>query len=104
MGIISVSWLILGVLGLKKSAIDILVSLGLAKLELQGLKEIIGVGGKTTCTNGIYSFLLPLKDGYIATFTGVCLEKVTATFPTYPLEDVEVEVGTFVSSKVETIC
>ena len=77
---------------IKKSAIDILVSLGLAKLEVPGSKEIIGVGGKTTCTNGIYSFLLPLKDGYIATFTGVCLEKVTATFPTYPLEDVEVEV------------
>ena len=78
---------------IKKSAVNIMVSLGLAKLEVPDSKEIIGVGGNvTTCTNGIYSFLLPLRDGYIATFSGVCLDKVTATFPTYPLQDVEKEV------------
>ena len=78
---------------LKKSAADTLVKLGLAKLEVPNSKEIVGVGGNVTMsTHGIYSFNLPLKDGYIATFTGVCLDQVTATFPTYPLREVEDEI------------
>ena len=78
---------------LKKSAADILVKLGLAKLEVPDSKEIVGVGGKVTMsTHGIYSFNLPLKDGFVATFTGVCLDQVTATFPKYPLKEVEDEV------------
>ena len=60
---------------LKKSAADTLVKLGLAKLEVPNSKEIVGVGGNVTMsTHGIYSFNLPFKDGYIATFTGVCLD------------------------------
>ena len=78
---------------IKKSAADVLTNLGLAKLEVPESKEIVGVGGSvTTSTHGIYSFNLPLRDGYIATFSGVCLNQVTATFPTYPLKEVEDEV------------
>ena len=78
---------------IKKSAADVLTDLGLAKLEVPESKEIVGVGGSvTTSTHGIYSFNLPLRDGYIATFSGVCLNQVTATFPTYPLKEVEDEV------------
>ena len=33
---------------------------------------------------------MPLHNGENATMSGVCLEKITATFPSYPLQD-EVE-------------
>ena len=79
----------------KKSAIDTLVSLGMAKLEVEGPLILSGVGDKkSTCEYGIYSFNLPLRDGYAATFTGMCLDKVTSTFHTYRLGEVEKEIRT----------
>ena len=77
----------------KKSAIDILESLGMCKHVTPGLLYLMGAGNqKTECPHGIYEFYLPLKDGYDATFTGMCLDKVTSTFPTYPLMEVEEDV------------
>ena len=77
----------------KKSAIDILESLGLTKHTVPGPLFLRGAGNtKTECPHGIYEFRLPLRDGYEATFTGMCLDKVTSTFPTYPLKEVEDDV------------
>ena len=77
----------------KKSAIDILQSLGLCNHIVPGPLYLRGAGNtKTECPHGIYEFRLPLKDGYEATFTGMCLDKVTSTFPTYPLKEVEDDV------------
>ena len=45
-----------------------------------------GVGGVTTKSPyGAYSVKLPLHDAAEAHFTGVCLEKVTESFPQYPI-------------------
>ena len=79
----------------KKSAIDKLLSLGMAKLEVPGPIALSGVGDvKSTCDHGIFSFNLPLRDNYMATFTGMCLDKVTSTFHTYHLGEVEKEIRT----------
>jgi len=57
-----------------------------AKLEAKGPINLGGVGGITTkSTHGIYTVKLPLVNGDFATMTGVCLDKITSTFPTYPL-------------------
>ena len=77
----------------KKSAIDILENLGMCEHIVPGPLYLRGAGNtKTECPHGIYKFRLPLKDGYEATFTGMCLDKVTSTFPTYPLKEVEEDV------------
>ena len=77
----------------KKSAKDILESLGMSRHVTPGPLYLRGAGDqKTECPHGIYEFNLPLKDGYDATFTGMCLDKVTSTFPTYPLKEVEEDV------------
>ena len=39
--------------------------------------------------DGIYNVKIPLHNGTEASFSGVCLEKITETFPTYPLAEVE---------------
>ena len=45
-----------------------------------------GVGGITTKSHhGIFSVKLPLSNGKDATLTGVCIDKITETFPFYPL-------------------
>ena len=78
---------------IKQSAAEALMKLGLATLDSAGPGDLHGVGDTVIgCTNGIYTFYLPLRDGYMATFSGMCLNKVTATFPMYPLKEVENEV------------
>ena len=52
-----------------------------------------GVGGVESVTHyGLWSILLPLKDGSNIVITGVCMEKVTLEFPDYDLTDVEKDV------------
>ena len=64
----------------KKSAIEILESMGMCEHIVPGPMFLWGAGNtKTECPHGIYQFRLPLKDGYEATFTGMCLDKVTST-------------------------
>ena len=49
--------------------------------------SMFGVGGITTnSTKGIYSITLPTSNGHNAVLTGACLDQITSTFPTYPLQ------------------
>ena len=58
-----------------------------AIIEEQGPTTLYGVGGiKLETPHGIYKIVLPLSDGGDAVMTGVCLDKITETFPEYPLQ------------------
>ena len=58
-----------------------------------GKVECGGVGDTQTHSNhGIYSLKLPLHNGQLATMSGICLDQITATFPTYPLSKVEEDI------------
>jgi len=62
-------------------------------LEYKGSIKLGGVGGATTESSyGMYSVSLPLYNELNATFTGACLEKVTATFPIHHLNEVEADI------------
>ena len=55
-----------------------------------GSFQISGIGGATTSSNhGVYTVNIPLANGQLATMTGVCLDKLTQTFPTYQLGEAE---------------
>ena len=57
-----------------------------ASLERKGPIYIGGVGeSKTESSHGIYQLRLPLHNGKNAVLSGVCLDKITSTFPQYPL-------------------
>ena len=57
-----------------------------AKQEIKGPISLGGVGNlKTESIHGIYQIRLPLANGKDAVLAGVCLEKITNTFPEYPL-------------------
>ena len=74
---------------IKKSALDILLGLNRATLEKPGPIPLSGVGDLVSwCQHGKYSVRLPLKGGGDVELTGLCLDKVTCTFPTYPLAKV----------------
>ena len=69
----------------RKSAIDRIGNRSV--LEFDGPINIGGVGDlKMQSPHGIHTVKLPLRDGKTATMTGICLEKITATFPNYPLQ------------------
>ena len=58
-----------------------------ARQEVPGPIKIGGVGGVTAeSQHGVFSVKLPLSSGHKALFTGVCLERITTTFPVYPLQ------------------
>ena len=77
----------------KKSAIDKLVKIGRASQELPGPITISGVGDqKTICQDGVYRISLPLCGGKEANLSGLCLNKVTGTFPVFPLGRVESDI------------
>ena len=74
----------------KKAAIESLRKMGRAKQERPGPITLAGVGDQqTVCRDGIHSVCLPLHDGTEAIMSGLCLDKVTAAFPKYPLHKVE---------------
>ena len=57
-----------------------------AKQEMKGPISLGGVGNlKTESVHGIYQVRLPLANGKDAVLAGVCLDKITNTFPEYPL-------------------
>ena len=73
---------------ISKNAIDLLGS-RVKQISTQPI-NIGGVGDSTTQSlNGIYTVKLPLHNGNEVSLTGACLPKITETFPTYPLRDVE---------------
>ena len=55
--------------------------------EFKGPVNLHGVGDLTTKSNhGIYQVKIPLHNGENATMSGLSLEKITTTFPSYPLQ------------------
>ena len=73
----------------KKSAVDCLQKLGRTKLEVPGPITLLGVSDqKSVCELGAYSIRLPLNIGREAILSGLCLDKVTAEFPRYPLKQI----------------
>ena len=80
---------------IKKSAIDKLSNLGLASLEIPGPLKLKGVGDHLTISeHGAYSICLPLKNGMFITMSGICLDRVTAEFGRFSLENVECDIHT----------
>ena len=58
-----------------------------AEQEYRGPVQLGGVGGvKAESKYGIYQVKLPLHSGSDAILSGVCLEKITESFPTHPLQ------------------
>ena len=77
----------------KKSAIDRLASLGRTSREIPGPVTLSGVGDKKTISqDGIYKITLRLWDGKEVSMSGVCLDKVTAGFPTSTLKSAEKDI------------
>ena len=69
-----------GDLVVKKSAIDILLSMSRAKHEIPGPITLTGVGDqKVVCKNGVYSLKLPLCNGEEAVVNGLCVNRITAS-------------------------
>ena len=67
--------------------------------EFKGPVNLGGVGDVTTKSDrGIYQVKIPLQNGENAAISGVCLEKITASFPSYPLQG-EVEQDLIQASK-----
>ena len=62
------------------------------QLEYKGDVTISGVGQSSQKSMGIYKIKLPLYNGQDATLSGVCLHSITSTFPTYPLQQVEMDI------------
>ena len=76
---------------ISKSAVDLLG----ARCSKQSSGPIIlgGVGNCTTkSTFGTYHVKLPLHDGRQISLSGVCLETITSTMPTYPLDEVFLDI------------
>ena len=73
--------------------IKFLKSIGRATLLKSGPLPLVGVGGHESLSEyGIYRITLPLCDGKEATFSGLCLDQVTAELPRFPLKEVEGEI------------
>ena len=54
--------------------------------EYAGPEKLEGVGDtQTESEHGIYCVKIPLFNGNITTLSGVYLDKITSTFPVYPL-------------------
>ena len=73
----------------RKSAIDVLASMGRAKREIPGPITLSGVGDQiVVCKDGMYSLKLPLCNGQDAIASGLGVNKITAKFTKYPLREV----------------
>ena len=78
---------------ISKPTVDYLMSIGRAKLLKPGPVYLNGVSDHTSISEyGWYSVILPLSDGTDATFSGLCLDRVTADLPRFTLKDVENDV------------
>ena len=84
----------------KKNEVNFLESIGRARKVLDGPLTLAGVGDhKTTCEHGVYNIKIPLHNGKDASLTGICLDKITGEFPSYPLKVVENDIKTAYMSK-----
>ena len=74
----------------RKEAIDWLEKENKAQNILSGPLTISGVGDKTSISEyGKYEVSLPLSNGNNAKLSGICIDKITGTFPPYPFVEVE---------------
>ena len=70
----------------RKEAISDLEEIGKASLLVPGPIVLGGVGDvKTESQHGTYRVDIPLYNGKSAAMRGICLNKITAKFPMYPL-------------------
>ena len=71
-----------------------------AREVLKGPTPLGGVSGmKCVSPYGVYQVKLPLANGQIASFTGACMEVITETFPSYPLEQIQADItASFIAS------
>lgn len=77
----------------KKDAADCLIGDGLGCVLKKGPFPIVGVNEKKSMSkHGKYRLQLPLWNGDNAIVEGLCLDKITSTFPTYPLSGVEKDI------------
>ncbi len=77
----------------EKEATDRLVNSGRGTIVEKGPFPLVGVNEKKSMSeHGKYKLELPLHDGKTAEITGLCLDKITSTFPTYPLPEVEKDI------------
>ena len=77
----------------KKSAIDLLDKQNRAENIVKGPLVIGGVGDlKSVSDHGRFRVTIPLYDGKSANLSGICLDKITSTFPLYPLAEVEKDI------------
>ena len=76
----------------QKTTVDFLKGKGRAIQEKKGPLPLYGVGDKKSiCPHGRYQITLTLADGSDAKISGICLDKITTTFPKFPLKEVENE-------------
>ena len=76
-----------------KNAVDRLLRLGKANLFKKGPFPLVGVNEKKSMSeHGKYKVTLPLHDCKPAEIIGLCLDKITSTFPIYPLPEVEKDI------------
>lgn len=77
----------------RKSVVEKLAAVGRAIQIVPGPIILSGVGDqKSVCIDGVYSICLPLYNNGNAILTGLCLPKITTTFPTYDLSKVEKDI------------
>ena len=77
---------------IQKSTVDFLKGKGKSIQERKGPLPLYGVGDKKSiCPHGRYQITLSLANGSDVNVSGICLDKITTTFPKFPLEDVENE-------------
>lgn len=66
-----------------------------ANLEFCGSVNLGGIGDVTTSSSdGIYSVKIPTYNNQHAVLTGASLQKITTTFPQYPLTQVQRDIVT----------
>ena len=67
-----------------------MAKIGWAQQTLKGPLVLNGVGDiSMTCEHGEWSVTLPLYNGEDISMKGICLDRITSEFPTYPLEKLQ---------------
>ena len=70
-----------------KSAVDKLMGMNKAENLLEGPLILSGVGDlKSVCPHGRFQISIPLHNGNEAKLSGICLDKITCTFPVISLD------------------
>ena len=71
----------------RRDGVSRLQKFGRSSQERPGPIKLMGVGNQISeCKHGLYKVSLPLFNGREAVMSGVCIDQVTARFPTYPLK------------------